>query len=177
MATFSRWMSPPARTSRITSWFVFAVLISPLLVGAALTNGGKVVLGLLSVLWTTSVVTDNRRLRRLAGDRVGEDIGTFARAFDRRREPFDPRVVRAVWDALQPYVAFSGGSVPLRPTDRIDEDLNIDADDIDMGVLQEIAERVGRTLENVEANSIYGHVATVGDLVRLVSAQPSRAAA
>ena len=46
---------------------------------------------------------------------AGEDIGTFARAFDRRSEPFDPWVVRATWDALLPYCGF-----PLRPADRVD---------------------------------------------------------
>ena len=49
-----------------------------------------------------------KRLMRLADARVGEDIGTFARAFDRRAPEFDPWVVRAVWDALQQHVEARG---------------------------------------------------------------------
>lgn len=178
MATFSRWMQPPPKPmSRWAAWLTFAALISPFLLAAAFTRGGKIVLGFLVLVGTSGTLVSRQRLRRLAADRRGEDIGTFARAFDRRAEPFDPRVVRAVWDALQPYMTLGRERAPLRPTDRIDEDLDIDWDDIDMCVLQEVAERAGRSLDGIEANPLHGRVATVGDLVRLLSAQPRRAAA
>lgn len=178
MPTFSRWMPPPRRSlNRLAAWSLFLLLTALLGVAAAYTDWGKVMLGTLWVIWIVGAVTNRRQLQRLAEGRDTEDIGSFARSFDRRREPFDAHVVRAVWDAFQPYVRFRGRAVPLRVTDRIDEDLHIDWDDIDMGILEEVAARAGRSLDDLEANPYYGRVRTVGDLVRLVSAQRPRSAA
>src|SRR5262249_24817516 len=77
------------------------------------------VLGTILICMAIGAQVNGRRLRRLAEQRPSEDIGTFARAFDRRTEPFEPWLVRATWDALQPYVRFRDGQVPLRPTDRL----------------------------------------------------------
>jgi hypothetical protein len=118
---------------------------------------------------------NNRRLRRLASGRIGEDIGTFARAFDRRAEPFDPRVVRATWDALRPYTTFPGGSVPLRPGDRLQEDLRIDLDDVAFDLIPEVAKRSGHSLHDERSNPLYGKIHTVGDFVRFITLQPRAA--
>jgi hypothetical protein len=155
---------------------VIVAIISPLLAGVLFTRGGKYVLVLLLLFCIASEAESRRRLRRLVAERPREDIGTFARAFDRRGESFSPHVVRAVWDALEPYVSLKGSRVPLRPTDRIDRDLHIDWDDIEM-ILSEVAERTGRSTDGIEANPWYGRLSTVGDMVRLLSAQPPRQAA
>ncbi|HET7585858.1 MAG TPA: hypothetical protein VFK13_13160 [Gemmatimonadaceae bacterium] len=162
--------------SSITAVTIIASLVIAMVLAGVSTIFVAVLLVLLALCVTVDVVVTRRRIQRLAAARAGEDIGAFARAFDRQSDPFDPRVVRAVWEALVPYVECDGRRVPLRPTDRISEDLHIDVDDIDMGIVQEVAERAGRSLENVEANPRYGHVKTVGDLVRLVSSQPPRCA-
>ena len=177
MRQFSRWM-PPSPTNKVSpaGWFAIGLLIMLLLLAVVFTRRGRFIAAVLLPVFLIGSLVIDRRLKNLAASRSGEDIGTFARAFDRRNEPFDPHVVRAVWDALQPYAKFRGGSVPIRPTDRIDEDLGIDWDDIDMGLAQEVADRVGRSLENIEANPLYGRVSTVGDLVRLISSQPRTAA-
>ena len=168
---------PPASTGKdsLAGAVLIVVLISLLLLGVVFSRAGRFAIGVVVVVFLAGSVIIDRRLKNLAAGRQGEDIGTFARGFDRRNEPFDPHVVRAVWDALQPYAKFRGGSVPIRPTDRIDEDLGIDWDDIDMGLAQEVAERTGRSLDNIEANPLFGHVSTVGDLVRLISSQPRAA--
>ena len=177
MGTISRWMPvvPPDPMSP-SGWALLAVCLAVPLSGLSWFlyqhRWGWGLVAVLAAMAAYASWEQTQHLRRLAADRVGEDIGTFARAFDRRSEPFDPWVVRAAWDALQPYVSFRGGGLPLRPTDRLGEDLDIDPDDIDMGLVQEIAERAGRSLENVERNPIYGRVETVGDLVRLLSSQP-----
>jgi hypothetical protein len=44
----------------------------------------------------------NRAEHAVAEERQGEDIGTFARALDRRTEPSDRWVARAAWDAFSP---------------------------------------------------------------------------
>jgi hypothetical protein len=138
---------------------------------------GLLALLLLAGFWPFLLIghfVHNRYLRRLASERAGEDIGTFARGFDRRAEPFDPWVVRAIWDALDDYVSFPGGRVPLRPTDRLVEDLGIDPFDLD-DLLEEVATRSGHALTHLEANPFFGKVFTVGDFVRSVTHQPMAA--
>jgi hypothetical protein len=178
MPTFSRWMPPtPKPGPPVTAWLVFGTLLIALGWGAVVSPGGRWALGLLVPVWAARIVSDRRRLHRLATNRLAEDIGTFARAFDRRAEPFDPRVVRAVWDAFQPYVSLSDQRFPLRPSDRIDEDLQIDWDDIGTDLIAEVARRAGRSLDRLDDKSLFGRVVTVGDLVRFLSGQPKRAAA
>jgi hypothetical protein len=162
---------PEPRTGLVGSLILGGFALA-LAAAVLFTWTGRVVIALVLVV---SVVLDrahHRKLQRLASERRGEDIGTFARAFDRRREPFDPWVVRAVWDAMWPYVTVGGGRVPMRATDHIDNDLSIDREDLDMGLIQEISHRTGRVLDNIEANPLCCRVDTVGDLVRLLSSQP-----
>jgi hypothetical protein len=118
-----------------------------------------------------------RRLRALAAARPNENIGTFARGFDRHDPAFDPWVVRAIWDALQPYVFIRSGAPALRATDRLEETLNIDPEDVWDVVLAEAARRAGRSLSSIVSNPMYGKVVTVGDLARLLSLQPKQKSA
>jgi acyl carrier protein len=104
----------------------------------------------------------NQNARQLALERAGEDIGTFARAFDRRNEPFDPWVVRATWDSLRPYC-----NCPLRPADRLEE-LGIDGLELEE-LFAEIAKRSGHSLED---SRIVERIETVGEFVRVIAAQP-----
>ena len=175
---FSRRMPPVARHPwHPVVWLVVA--------GIAVAFGGCAVaqpyqaVGVCSIGVAVHVITTriaNGRLRELAAGRAGEDIGTFARGFDRRTQPFDPWVVRATWDALQPLVSYPGGRVPLRPSDSLADDLRIDPELLDIEFV-EIAERAGRCLDGVEANPLFLDARTVGDLVRLLSAQPLTATA
>jgi hypothetical protein len=135
---------------------------------------------LLAVTWPLMLVNQfrlNRHFHRLLAERPGEDIGTFARAFDRRTQPFDPWVVRATWDALVPDVVCEGRKVPvpLRPSDRLFEELHIDPEDIEFiffEIVEEIATRSGHSLNNLENNPYFGEFETVGDLVHFISRQP-----
>src|SRR5438128_1874953 len=116
MPKFSRWMpSAPEHRVSFTGWVVFSVLVAGL-AAAAMTWPKQVgfmltlvaIGAILAALIETRVT--NGRLQRLAAERSGEDIGTFARAFNRRAGLFDPWVVRATWDALQPYVKIRDGN-------------------------------------------------------------------
>ena len=122
--------------------------------------------GLFAVAW----LYDDLRLRRVSAERQGEDIGTFAKAFDRWSPQFDPWVVRAVWDALQPYRAHRGGVAPLRPSDRLKA--VVDVDELYKVPAPEIAQRTGRSLDNPEANPKYQRVETVADVVHFFWNQP-----
>jgi hypothetical protein len=128
-----------------------------------------------AALWPILIVlyvANRRRLCRLASERAGEDIGTFARAFDQRSEPFDPWVVRATWDALGPYWTLDGQHLPLRPADRLLEDLGVDPDDLVLDLFPEVARRAGRSLDAPELNPYFGQLYTVGDFVRYLTLQP-----
>ena len=178
MRRFSRWMPllPAGRTSPI-AWLVLSLVSATVLAAFVYFPAGTFVLALLVVAGVASSLYSDRYYRRLAAPRVGEDIGTFARALDRRAPTFDPWVVRAVWEALQPYVTYRGGRVPLRPTDELFGHLHVDPDDLDFVIVPEVAWRAGRSLDGIAENPRCGHVTTVGDLIDLVAYQPPRGAA
>jgi hypothetical protein len=113
------------------------------------------------------------RLRLLSESRSGESICEFARSFEPRE--IDTWVVRAVYEQLQQYL---GGDlrVPIRATDRLQKDLRIDAEDLEMDLMAEISQRAGRSLTNTTANPYYDRVRTVEDLVLFINAQPKNSA-
>ena len=172
MRPFSRWMPPASREPvGLVGWLLLGGLLAAVVAAAVAWPVMRFILCLVTVFCLVATYARRRRLRYLADLRMGEDIGTFARAFDWRSEPFDPWVLRATWEALQPYVTFRGGQLPLRLGDRLDEDLCIDPYDIDY-LLQEVAERSGHSLDQTASNPFYGHVHTVGDFVRFITYQP-----
>jgi len=111
---------------------------------------------------------DRERFRELSAARSGESICTFARSFERRK--VDTWVIRAVYEELQEYV---GRGLPIRSQDRLQEDLRIDDDDLDMDLAVNIAKRTGRSLKAVSANPYFGRVHTVEELVLFFNSQPS----
>lgn len=179
MRKFSRWMPPlpPSPPLRIRDWILLATIFGGILaitVAAFVQSPVTVAIVFLvfSLPWIFANQNADAENRRLAKQRKGEDIGTFARAFDRHSEPFDPWVVRATWDALQSYVTF-----PLRPTDRLIEDLCIADEEIDMALLVEVAARSRHSLDDLEANPYFAKFSkfsnvTVADFVKLISWQP-----
>lgn len=176
MPRLSRWMKPIHSPHRTVSGFAF---VATVLAAVAILAFVYPVAGVLSlcivVLGVFSAFDARRRLKALKAQRVGEDIGTFARAFDRRAPTFDPLLARAVWDSVQSAYG-PDAPVPLRPSDR-PEDLLLDEEEFDFDALAIIAERAGRSLEGLERNPYYGHVATLADLVSLLASQPRIAAA
>lgn len=148
-------MPPAKRPSAIRQGFAIAVLAA-LLALLAWTSWVAAVafVALVSGLaWVGSVAA-----RRTAAERRGDSICTFARALDRRE--VDPWVVRAVYEHYSE-------SFPVRAEDVLD------AEEMDFAAM-EIAERTGRSLDQVERNPRFGRVRTAGDLVRFLSHQPLR---
>lgn len=174
---FSRWMPPTPKPKRGFRGYVYLLtVLGYLLYLFYLALPISLLVFVLVPLWMwMSKVTSNSETRRLqakALQRVGEDIGTFALAFDRRAEPFDTWVIRATWDAIIPFVSFEGGHVPLRPTDRLGDDIGIDSEQV-YDVVYEVLIRAGRA--NADwINNPYVHKdpETIGDIVRLVTYQP-----
>ena len=114
-------------------------------------------------------IRQRRSAKRLRLARPLDDIGTFARALDRRSPGFDPWVVRAVWDGVQSYCTLAG-QTPIRPLDRLDS--YVDPEEWIDPLAVNAAKRSGRTTEALEANPAFGLVITIEDLIRLLSALP-----
>src|SRR5437879_6191302 len=128
-----------------------------------------------AALWPFMIVphfAHRRHLRWLTADTIDEDIGSFARGVNRRSEPFDSWVVRATWDALVPYVMLDGRCIPVRPADRLVDDLGVDPDDIDFDLIPEVAARSRHSLDHPESNPHYGKIETLGDFVKFMTKQP-----
>lgn len=131
----------------------FAVGVSALVLGGLVATLGR---------------REALRLARMAQSRAGESICQFARSIDCRR--VDTWVVRAVYEELQRSLSGTV-PVPLRVTDHLQRDLRLDTDDLDDLIL-DMAQRSGRCLAHTSANPLFGKVATVGDLVDFLHAQP-----
>ena len=177
MPRFSRWMKPMAPVPVVSERAFFGAL---LLVGMLFAYVSPTGLAVFVAILLVSLASDfghRWHVRRLRLSRADEDIGTFARALDRRSPDFDPLVVRAVWDAVQEWIGDSE-VLPLRPSDRIAVELRIDPEDLlDEYALGRIAARAGRSLCDVELNPRSRQVETLGDLIALLATQPRVAVA
>jgi hypothetical protein len=112
---------------------------------------------------------DTRRKLALAASRPGDPLCAFARAVDLRT--VDSWVVRATFEALQPYFPEPLRPFPVLPTDRIKDFLHIEDEEVE-DIAKEIATRAGYSLEHTEQNPLHGEVVTVGDLIQFFTHQP-----
>jgi hypothetical protein len=132
------------------------------------------VVGIASVVVVALGIRNKRRMKRhlteLAQARQGDSICEFSRAFDTRNT--DTWVIRSVYEQLQHQLRWLYPNFPVRATDRLIEDLMLDADDIDMDIAVDVIQRTGRSWRNGKANPFYGRVKTAEDLVAFYCAQP-----
>lgn len=112
---------------------------------------------------------DTRRRLALAATRPGNPLCTFARAVNLRT--VDPWMVRATFEELQPYFPKQAQPFPIRPADKIVDDLSIDPEEVDY-IAHAIAVRAGYSLESTEHNPLHGKVETVGELIQYFTHQP-----
>ncbi|MCU7873666.1 MAG: hypothetical protein KZQ91_13075 [Candidatus Thiodiazotropha sp. (ex Lucinoma borealis)] len=77
-----------------------------------------------------------------------------------------------MYEQIQEYVSLSKVFVPLRADDDLFDLLEIDEEDLDLDLLEEIAQRTGRSMNNTEKNPYFEKVRTLGDLVYFVNEQP-----
>ena len=170
MRRASRFMPEYVRRHHGSAWIALAILaFVPVYFLLNHPVGTSIVIVSFLVVSIVAHKRDKARLRLLAESRSGESICEFARSFERKE--IDTWVVRAVYEQLQRYL---GGDlpVPIRATDRLNEDLPIDTEDLEMDLMVEISQRAGRSLNNAIANPYYDKVKTVGDLVLFLNAQP-----
>ena len=112
----------------------------------------------------------NNHFKNLIEDRDNDSICTFSRHFESRQ--IDTWVIRAVYEQLQSYMSGEKENFPIRATDDIFKDLMIDDEDFEYDLVEEIAQRTGRTLENAESNPYYGKANIVENLVFFFNEQP-----
>ena len=170
---FSRFMPPlPDTSARWKGRLALAGLAAGL--GAAVVAAPVVTVAVISLIALGSAALERRRAVRmgpLLSSREGEDIGTFALAFDRHRGPLDPWAIRAVWNAIVPLTNTRGQLIPLRPTDRFEQDLEVDPEDIEYEI-PKLTAQCQRELTGYAENPYYRELGTVEGLVRFISAQP-----
>ena len=111
---------------------------------------------------------EKRRLEGMCSTRDEESICTFAQSFSNRH--VDTWVIRAAHQEIQQLMKSYISAFPVRASDSLLDDLNIDSDDIE-DLLVDIATRSGRSLDETEKNPFYGKINTVRDLVLFVNAQ------
>ena len=169
--------APVGRPPTLTCWLVLAGLT--VAVGAFLYSTwpiGPIVIGLIGGCSAVLARTWIRDLAAQAAERrqAGESLCTFARAFPRR--DVDTWVIRAVWDALQPYLRRrTDAPFPIRATDRPCTDFGIHVEDLE-DLADELLVWTGRSWDGADQDPLYSKEETVDDLVRFVDAQPLREA-
>jgi hypothetical protein len=114
------------------------------------------------VVFIGSGLFSSNRAQEIAKEREGESICQFARGFDCRT--VDTWIIRAVYEQYS-------GRFPLRPSDRLEEDLGIDGEDL-LFDARDIAQRTGRSLDECESNPMFGNVKTLRDMVMFFHHQP-----
>ena len=98
----------------------------------------------------------------LCEERKGLSICDFAREFDPR--VVDTWIIRAVYEQLQAALA-TKQKLPIKASDNLFDTLKLDKDDFDLDLVEEIAQRTGRSMEKFESNPYYGKVTTARNLV------------
>lgn len=101
--------------------------------------------------------------RIMADKRQGLSICQFARQFNPRT--VDTCIIQAVWNTLQEN-GYIGYPLPLKADDKLDEDLDLVNDAVELEELvEDIAARCGRDLTGIENNQFLP-IVTVGSLVK-----------
>lgn len=159
------------KPTSLGAWVVLAVLLAAFVY--LLWVHPIAVLGFVGFVGVISVIEAKRtkaHLTKLAAQRAGESICTFAREASCRDN--DTWVVRAVYEQVQTYLGSEFQHFPLRWNDSFEKDLKIDIEDVGDIIASEVAERTGRNYSETIGNPMYAKVSTVGDLVLFFCAQP-----
>jgi len=103
-----------------------------------------------------------RYFQNLCKERSGLSICEFAKDFDPK--VVDTWIIRAVYEQLQTALP-TKQNVPIKASDSLFDTLMLDEDDLDLDLIEEIAQRTSRSLEDYESNPYYGKVTTARNLV------------
>jgi len=158
------------KPTTLMGWFLLLLFISGV---TWLIWSAPIILLIVPVLIYTEYVNgkeSKKHYELLINGRENDSICTFTRYFEYRE--IDTWVIRAVYEQLQNYMAPIRKGFPIHPTDDVFTDLRIDDEDFELDLIEEIAERTGRSLEGSESNEYYGKSDTVENLVYFFNNQP-----
>jgi hypothetical protein len=105
----------------------------------------------------------------LSQERTGLSICEFTREFD--VHTVDTWIIRATYEQLQAALP-TKHKIPIKGSDDLIGTLKLDEEDLDFNLAEEIAQRTGRSLANLEDNPYYGKVTTARNLVMFFNHQP-----
>lgn len=109
-------------------------------------------------------------MRSIALSRSDSDICRYARSFDYRN--VDTKIMREVYHHVQEWAGkYEGIPFPVEADDCFDEIYKMDSDDLD-DIYFVIAQKLGISTENLEANPYWNKVTTVKNLVVFLHNQP-----
>lgn len=122
-------------------------------------------LGLFMAAMTVASVVTHRKIKHLRETRRGDGICAFARSLPIR--DLDTWVVRATYEEMAVYMGSEKAPFPVHASDRLKDDLEIDGDDL-LAIIYAIAERAGRTVDDLEQNPVFQKMKTVEDLIKVM---------
>jgi acyl carrier protein len=129
-----------------------------------------VIVGILILIGSCIAFLHYRHLRSIALSRSDSDICRYARSFDYRH--VDTKIMREVYNHVQEWAGrYEGIPFPVEADDCFDEIYKMDSDDLD-DIYLDIAQKLGISTENPEANPYWNKVSTVKNLVLFLHNQP-----
>ncbi|WP_308366979.1 MULTISPECIES: hypothetical protein [unclassified Microbulbifer] len=171
MKLASRFMPPykPKKMNKI-GLFGFLVVVVAIVIYQPIYLAAILGVALLIVVWSKFEQPKiDRYFQSLGKERIGISICEFSREFDTRS--VDTWAIRATYEQLQAALPTTH-KIPIKASDNLIETLKLDEDDLDLDLVEEIAQRTRRSLKNFEANPYYGKVTTAKNLVLLFNHQP-----
>ncbi len=111
-------------------------------------------------------IIDDKKLQKIALKRKNYNIGDFAKSFDLKNT--DTWIIRAVYEELQDCLSIK--NFPIFADDNITKLFHIDGEEIDE-LLEIVAQRTGRSLENLEQNPYFNTEPTARNIVLLLNKQ------
>lgn len=172
MKPASRFMPKfePKKANKFAS-FCLIFLVIAILIYKPIYIAFIALLALLVITWSKFEQPKiDKYFEKLCEERRGLCICEFAKEFDAKT--VDTWIIRATYEQLQAALP-TKHTVPVKASDNLLDVLKLDEDDLDLDLVEEIAQRTGRSLWNYENNPYYGKVTTARNLVLFFNHQAS----
>ena len=159
MKTLSRHL-PPAQKSEMNPLGGMLLIAFSIFVIFQIYNHPIIIIPLFTLFLGYLLANrhESKQLQNFIKDR-SDNICSFRKSFNLKI--VDPWIVRASYEAFQSYL---GKDFPLRASDRIEEDLHIDSEDLE-DIANEVFARTGYDVSDNQQNPFYNRVKTVEDFV------------
>ena len=155
-------MYEPKKANKLALFCLISLVIA-ILIYKPIYIAFVAVIALLVITWSKFEQPKiDKYFEKLCEERRGLSICEFAKEFDDRT--VDTWIIRATYEQIQAALP-TKHIVPIKASDNLFDELKLDEDDLDLNLVEEIAQRTGRSLKNYENNPYYGKVTTARNLV------------